>query len=60
MDRKQKLALVWKGMHKDYKGKIDGEKTVLVYRNGTTLIRLDDMTDKEINDRLPKELRETE
>ena len=58
MTREQKLKLVWKNTHNDFRGKIDGVKTILVYRNGTTLVALNDLTDKEINDKLPKEFRE--
>lgn len=58
LTREQKLKLVWKNTHKDYRGKIDGRKTVMVYRNGTTLVFLDDLTDAEINDKLPRDFRD--
>lgn len=58
LTREQKLKLVWKNTHNDFRGKIDGRKTVLVYRNGTTLVFLDSLTDEEINDRLPREFRD--
>lgn len=58
LTREQKLKLVWKNTHKDYRGKIDGRKSIMVYRNGTTLVFLDDLTDAEINDKLPREFRD--
>lgn len=58
LTREQKLKMVWKNTHSDFRGKIDGRKTVLVYRNGTTLVFLDNLTDEEINDKLPREFRD--
>lgn len=55
MTREQKLAIVYRTTHKDYKGKIGDTKTIMVYRNGTFLVALNDLTDAEIADRLPKE-----
>ena len=53
MTRKQKLAAIWKNTHKDYKGKLDGVKGILVLRNvGTTIVNLEDLTDAEIEDRM--------
>jgi len=48
-DRKAKLAKIYRFTHRDYKGKINGVKTILVLRNGgTTLVALDSLTDAEI------------
>lgn len=59
MTREQKLKLVWKHTHKDFKGKlVDGTKTVMVYRNGTCLVALNNLTDDEINRMIPKEFRD--
>jgi len=59
MTREQKLKMVWKNTHKDFRGKLpDGTKTVMIYRNGTCLVALENLTDAEINDRLPKEFRD--
>jgi hypothetical protein len=52
--RSAKLELIWKRCHNDYKGKIDGVRTIMTYRNGTCLVGLDDLTDAEIADKLPK------
>ncbi|KEP68823.1 hypothetical protein DL1_08585 [Thioclava dalianensis] len=52
--RQRKLDAVYRHTHSDYKGEINGVRTIMVYRNGTTLVALDDLTDQEINDRLPK------
>lgn len=55
MTREQKLKAVWQDTHRDYKGTIDGVKTILVCRKGATVAcPLDTLTDKEIEDRLPK------
>jgi hypothetical protein len=55
LTRDKKLALVYRHTHRDYKGRINGERTIMVYRNGTCLVRLVDLTDEEIESRLPKE-----
>lgn len=60
MDRTQKLAKVWTATHRDYKGVIDGKKTIMVFRNGTQLVPLDDLTNAEIAGRLPAKVLETE
>lgn len=57
MNRQQQLDLIYRKTHSDFKGIIDGRKTMLVYRNGTCLVYLDDLTDKEIADRLPKNIK---
>lgn len=49
MTRAQKLATIWRRKHRDYKGKIDGVKYVLVLRQGGTCsVPLDSLTDEEI------------
>ena len=58
LTRAQKLALVWKHTHSDFKGKLDGERTIMVFRNGSCLVALDDLTDAEIEDKLPKEFKQ--
>jgi hypothetical protein len=55
MTREQKLKLVWRHTHNDFKGKTDGVKCILVYRQGTVSVPLDDLTDQEIEERLPKQ-----
>ena len=52
MTREQKLKIVWRKTHKDYKGKIEGVKYIMIFRNGSTLIPLDSLTDKEIDSRI--------
>lgn len=54
MDRKKQLAAVWSATHRDYKGHIEGRRTIMVNRGGTRLVYLDDLTDQEIADRLPR------
>ena len=51
--RDKKLASVWKHKHRDYKGRINGVRYVMVYRNGTMSVPLTDLTDAEIEDSLP-------
>jgi hypothetical protein len=53
-ERDKKLALVWKHKHRDYKGRINGERYVMIYRNGTMSVPLTDLTDAEIETSLPK------
>jgi hypothetical protein len=55
MDRKKQLAAVWRNTHRDFKGKINGVRGILVLREGGThSVPLDDLTDAEIASRLPK------
>lgn len=58
MTREQKLRIVWKHTHRDFRGALNGERTIMVYRNGTCLVRLKDLTDTEIEERIPRALRE--
>lgn len=63
MTREQKLAMIYRHTHSDFKGRAEatelwpadkiGSPTILIYRNGTTIVLLDDLTDAEIADRLP-------
>lgn len=62
-DRDKKLKSIWAKTHKDFRGTLsgDGKKTILINRDGkTTLVPLDQLTDKEIEDRLPKTTIESE
>jgi hypothetical protein len=55
MSRATKLALIWKHTHRDYKGKIDGVKYVLVLREGGTCsVALTDLTDAEVIRLMPR------
>lgn len=49
---------VWTHTHRDFRGTMDGVKTILVFRNGTTLVSIDQLTDTEILERLPLDLKE--
>lgn len=54
MPRNQQLNMVYQRTHSDFKGRIDGVRTIMVLRQGgSTLVRLDDLTEAEIDDRLP-------
>jgi hypothetical protein len=53
--RDQKLAVIWRSTHADFKGRIDGERHILVLREGGThSVPLTDLTDEEIEYKLPK------
>jgi hypothetical protein len=56
--REQKLKLVWKHTHRDYKGMLEGQRSIMVYRQGTCLVLLKDLTDAEIDERIPRALKE--
>lgn len=58
MTRDQKLKIVWKHTHRDYKGTLEGQRSIMVYRQGTCLVLLKDLTDKEIEERIPRALKE--
>lgn len=58
MTREQKLKLVWKHTHRDYKGMLEGQRSIMVYRQGTCLVLLKDLTDAEIEERIPRALKE--
>lgn len=57
MTREQKLKLIYRHFCKDYKGRIDGKPSVMIYRQGTCIVMLDDLTDDEIAQHLPSALR---
>ena len=52
MNRKQALAQIWRTIPRDYRGTTNGIKTVMIWRNGTCLVALEDVTDAEIADRV--------
>lgn len=60
MTRDEKLKKVWSAMPRDYKGTTNGVKTVMVYRNGSTLVPLDALTNAEIARLLPSKFIEAE
>lgn len=60
LTREQKLNLIYRHTHRDYKGKLAGERSILVLRQATTLVQLKDLTDAEITYKLPYALRQEE
>lgn len=62
LTREKKLALIYRHTHRDFKGKLNGEKSILVFRTGegTCLVTLNALTDAEIADKLPSALRREE
>jgi hypothetical protein len=59
-ERKKALTLIYRHTHRDFKGNMNGQKTILMYRNGTTLVNLEDLTDAEIASELPSALKREE
>ena len=54
MTRDQQLATIYRHTHKDYKGNLNGQKTIMVLRNGgSCLVALNDLTDAEIERKMP-------
>lgn len=49
---KKNDALIWKHTHRDFKGKCDGVKMIMIFRNGSTLCPIPGLTDAEYADRL--------
>jgi hypothetical protein len=60
MTREQKLKLVWRHTHRDYKGKVNGERTILMYceGEGTCLVFLKSLTDEQLDARIPRAVKE--
>jgi hypothetical protein len=53
MDKQKALATIWRETHRDFKGTLDdGTRSIMVFRNGSTLVPLDQLTDAEIADRV--------
>lgn len=45
---KKAYGLIWRHTHRDYKGKVDGVKMIMINRSGgTTLVDLEGLTDEE-------------
>lgn len=58
LTKAQKLTLIYRHTHKDYKGNHpELGKTVLVLRGATCLVPLDQLTEEEIADKLPYSLK---
>jgi hypothetical protein len=54
LTRDQKLTLIYRHTHKDFKGTHpELGKTIMVLRGASTLVSLQDLTDDEIADKLP-------
>jgi hypothetical protein len=54
VERKKALTLIYRHTSRDYKGHLNGEKSILVLRTGgTTLVPLTALTDEEIARDLP-------
>ncbi len=53
MNREQALKQVWRQTHRDYRGKIDGVKNIMVLRQGgSCLVSVEGLTDAEIKARV--------
>jgi hypothetical protein len=53
LTKEQKLQLIYRHTHRDFKGSSEGVRTILVLRGSTHCVSLDGLTDAEIADRLP-------
>ena len=57
--RKKLESLVYKHTHKDFKGKIDGNRTILVGTpEGTCLVFLSSLTDEQLWSRVPQKVKD--
>lgn len=54
MTREQKINLVWWNTHSDFKAEFGGGRYILVWDNGSKLRSVTDLSDEELNQRLPK------
>lgn len=52
--RDEKLKAIYKNTHKDFKGIINGSKTIMINRGGAVIVKLTDLTESEIDNLLPK------
>jgi hypothetical protein len=52
MTKEQALAAIWRETHSDFKSTLDGRRSIMVYRNGSTIVPLDQLTEAEIADRV--------
>ena len=52
MNRAQALKQIWRETHRDYRGTMNGTRTIMIWRNGSRLVALDSLTDAEICDRV--------
>jgi hypothetical protein len=60
LTRNEKLGMVWRATHPDYRGKVDGIRMVLVLdrpTGATVLVPLDGLTDDDLNAKLPAHVR---
>jgi hypothetical protein len=58
MTKDKQLALIYRHTHRDYRGTINGEKSIMTLRNGgSTIVPLSALTDDEIAGALPYALR---
>lgn len=48
----QQYDAIWRHTHRDYKGLIAGKRSILVFRDGTTIVPLAELTDAEFLDAL--------
>lgn len=46
-----RLKAIWSATHRDFRGLVNGEKTILIWRNGTNLVPLRLLTESEIADK---------
>jgi DNA mismatch repair ATPase MutS len=54
IDRAEGLKLVWNRTHRDFKGTMDGKRSILIYRDGTQLVPLEALRADEIARLVPR------
>lgn len=55
VDRADALKAVWRRTHRDFKGTVDGKRSIVVFRDGTTIVWLDDLTPAEVARLYPRQ-----
>jgi hypothetical protein len=49
MTKQEQLTIIYRHTHRDYKGKVNGERAILINENGATVLcPLSALTDKQI------------
>jgi len=55
IERSEGEKAIWRRTHADFKGTLEGKRSILIYRDGTTIVPLDDLRADEIARLYPRE-----
>lgn len=55
VERAEGEKAIWRRTHADFKGTLEGKRSILIYRDGTTIVPLDDLRADEIARLYPRE-----